>query len=304
MPEGIISRVLRNKKTGAYPRIIQDKFKIESSKSKNSNFNPGLIPSRSEKFEVKARESFINAKYTEFSENGLKYFKLNDPVIPSNEIKYINIQILIPGKEKTYLSIKIDSNVLINELKLSLKEHVSSAQDFKILHSSKMLKENESLYLAGIKDYDELEIQYISVVSHPSEEILPKISNLKSIPNLVDMSKMSISDLKKIKNFTLENQYGRIVFEGETDVIGLNVDKAIRIEENIIYGYPGIEESLKVYEDQRLNKPAIVTLFNFKSGGNKGKYEIKLRISCEKNGTEFIKYDENTYEFSFKIKHL
>ena len=74
------------------------------------------------------------------------------------------------------------------------------------------------------------------------------------------MENMTVTELKKIENFALENEYGKIVFEGETNVLKLNVDECISIENKNICGFPGIDEKDKVYKDQRLNKPATVTL--------------------------------------------
>jgi hypothetical protein len=110
---------------------------------------------------------------------------------------------------------------------------------------------------------------------------------------------MSLKQLKNVENLVLENVFGKIVFEGKVDVVGIDFDQFICFKSQQFIGFPNGEIS-----DQRLNRPAFVTLYNIKPRKNPGKVEIDLRIKCEENGTEFIKYDQLTHQFTFKIQHL
>ena len=189
-------------------------------------------------------------------------------------------------------------------MKESINTHLPTTQDYALVYKSKKLENHETVEMAGIQNSDELKIEYFPIKEFPTKDMLPIITKFRSFPSLFDMENMTVTELKKIENFALENEYGKIVFEGETNVLKLNVDECISIENKNICGFPGIDEKDKVYKDQRLNKPATVTLYNFKPSSNKGKVEIKLRISCEENNTDYISFNEENGEFVFKIKNL
>jgi Nucleoporin autopeptidase len=295
IPEGIVSRVIKSKKNASYPNIIKNKFEIQPPKPK-SKLNPFDQSEKTQKFEFKKREKFANLKFEEYSEDGIKYLKAYEK--PSSK----TIEIIINAPENLKLTITIDTALLISDLKHSIKSYVASSSDFVLVYNKKILNDSQKVESAGILNGDEVLVQLIRPASYPSENMLPKVTKFKCYPSLSELSALSPSQLRRVKNFGLENQHGLIVFDGETDVTGLDIDKCLSIEHKNILGHGDSLGTL--YIDPRLNKPALVTLFNFKSSTKKGKTELKLRINCGENGTEFVSFNEATGELSFRIKHL
>ncbi|CAG9323544.1 unnamed protein product [Blepharisma stoltei] len=47
---------------------------------------------------------------------------------------------------------------------------------------------------------------------------------------MVKLSRMTAEELKSEKNFTIENKFEKIVFDGETNVTSLNLDEIVKID--------------------------------------------------------------------------
>lgn len=64
------------------------------------------------------------------------------------------------------------------------------------------------------------------------------------------------------------------------------------------------EGEVKPISGQKLNKAAIITLYGM-TPKNKGKdlveYELQLRKMIEKNGGEFVSYDQSRFIWTFKV---
>ena len=323
-PEGVIRRIINNKKSVGFPEVVKNKFEAQFTLPKptprlnqnpkpapNLNPSPRPNPFLSENLSNSKKHhgdhSTYENKFTSFtfekpSNNKPKWLKVRENFI-SPQIQEITINIKATDKITPPLSIKIEPSVLISELKSEIRSCLKLSQNFEILHCGKPLKDIDTILSAGITDKSELSLQFISAVRYPTKEILPQIGSFKITPSLTELAKMDMEQLRTVQNFTVENEFGKIQFEGETDVIGLDLEKCVRIESKNIYGYPKSEENSSEM-DQRLNKPAVVTLYNYKPSSSKGKVEVKLRISCGENDAEFLKYNEVTGEFVFRIKHL
>ncbi|OMJ96164.1 hypothetical protein SteCoe_346 [Stentor coeruleus] len=173
---------------------------------------------------------------------------------------------------------------------------------FKLKFQGVDLPYDESLGSLNIPNECLLEMSDLRMISN---EFLPRTKIYKFSPSIDEMKNMTINQLKNLSNFSIENEFGKMVFDGETNVTNLDVDDLVLIEKNCIIGYPNCSEEQKALIDNRLDKSAVVTLYNLKSqSGNTGKMAIKLMMNCEKNGTKFINYDENTGNFTFRIEKL
>ena len=128
----------------------------------------------------------------------------------------------------------------------------------------------------------------------------PDMSVLKQMPN---------SELIKVKDFVICRQdFGKIEWEGFTDVRGLNLDRIVRIDKKEVFVYEGVDNPPPIGKE--LNKNAIITLWNVfpkvgsDSDDSKAKFEAKLRKFCSANDCEYISYSSTTGEWVFAVKHF
>jgi len=63
---------------------------------------------------------------------------------------------------------------------------------------------------------------------------------------------------------------------------------------------------LKPEKGQKLNKEAVITLFNRQPKENESPeaFEERLKKVCQKQGTQHITYNKETHEWSFKVPHM
>ena len=111
--------------------------------------------------------------------------------------------------------------------------------------------------------------------------------------------------MKSVKDFTISNQHGKIHFCGDpTDLINVDLGKVVIREESFEVYKKDDKEKPKLGE--KLNKPAIVTLFNQKpkQGESVDAYQNRLKKMLAKNGGEFIAYDEVKEEWIFKVPSM
>ena len=67
------------------------------------------------------------------------------------------------------------------------------------------------------------------------------------IPSMSSLAMMSADQLKRVRNLKIENQFGSIEFEGETDVTDIDFADLVTIS----------KQNAEVYDDQRHQKPPI-----------------------------------------------
>ena len=69
-----------------------------------------------------------------------------------------------------------------------------------------------------------------------SEELVPKLTrpNYYTEPSLTRLCRMSEEELSQVKDFSVGNEFGKIMFEGKTDVRGLDLDDIINIKSKTV----------------------------------------------------------------------
>jgi nuclear pore complex protein Nup98-Nup96 len=123
---------------------------------------------------------------------------------------------------------------------------------------------------------------------------------------------MTDDELSRVSGFAVYRpDFGKIVWSGETDVRGLDLDKIVSIEASAVCVYdeesdPSIEKPDQGYG---LNKPAIIYLENvfpkkIQTEADLKKFEEKLVKTCEKGGSKFIDYDSSTGRWTFEVEHF
>ena len=122
-------------------------------------------------------------------------------------------------------------------------------------------------------------------------ELLPKLTKegYKCSPSILELSRKSADELRKISGFKIFNKYGEVEFKEPVNLLGLNLDNQITIEKNLID------------TGDKLNYWSKFTLFNFKVEENGlNKYKIDL----EKSGGNFLEYKNNEIVWEYKKDSL
>lgn len=243
-------------------------------------------------FDFPVREKFKDIQYEFIEDNGVKYMKKIEEI--SEKIDFVAY---IKGDKEVKVNLSVNPGNTILEIKDSIMKTLNKVQDFNLKRGEKILQTFETVFEAGIKTGDNLIIEFIEDI-WPTLDMLPQSKYFRIFPSIEQMAKMTIDELKNVENLVLENENGKIVFEDKIDVLGLDFDKLLKIDPKSFEGFP--DSSMA----DKLNKPALVHLYNIKPGKYPGKMEVHLRVSCEEQGTEFIKYDPVKEEFIFRILHI
>ena len=91
------------------------------------------------------------------------------------------------------------------------------------------------------------------------------MTGYSTFPSLLHLSQLTDNELLKVTNFTvLRREFGKIVWDGETDVRDLNLDEIIEIGELYVSVYHKYPKSDIPKVGSKLNKGATVTLYKCK----------------------------------------
>ncbi|KAL3499136.1 hypothetical protein ACH5RR_038229 [Cinchona calisaya] len=151
------------------------------------------------------------------------------------------------------------------------------------------------------------------------EALMPKLRHADyytepRIRELAAKERVEPGYCQHVKNFVVgRHSYGSIMFIGETDVRGLDLESLIQFNNREVIVY--MDESKKPPVGQGLNKPAEVTLLNIKcfdkktgqhyiEGPRIEKYKEMLKRKAEDQGAEFVSYDPAKGEWKFRVEHF
>ena len=139
-------------------------------------------------------------------------------------------------------------------------------------------------------------------------------------PDMSILKAMSDSELSKVERFTIcRDNYGKIEWDGLTDVRGLALDKLVRVEQKEVFVYgdgydsSGLHHAAPPPVGTELNKGAVITLWEVfpkscRGGGvaedDGKKFTEKLRKFCAANDADHISYSAATGEWVFAVKHF
>jgi len=132
-------------------------------------------------------------------------------------------------------------------------------------------------------------------------------------PTIKELSTMSEAQLAAVSNFRVERKdYGTVSWEGAVDVRDVDLDNVIEIKDREIFVYYNEDKiGTKPPEGTKLNRPAIITLFNiFPKGGKKSteqqkaKFTKKVESSTRATGAQLITYDPEEGIWSFRVSHF
>ena len=118
-------------------------------------------------------------------------------------------------------------------------------------------------------------------------ELVPKLTKIgyKCIPSIYELCRKTCEELKKIENFKIFNLFGEIEFQEPINLLGVDLDKEVTIEKNMIN------------TGEKLNYWSIFKLYNFIIEEN----EIEKYIIEIKNlGGKFISYNNKVLIWEYR----
>ena len=132
-------------------------------------------------------------------------------------------------------------------------------------------------------------------------------SNYSTSPSMIQISRMTLSEVEKIKNFSIKNEFGEIMWPGYTNLIGLNLDLIVNISENSAEVYPDdlypIEDS-KPIKGSGLNKKARITLNNIENIQSRENFDEYLTKMAKEQNCKHVKYDNDLNQWTFEVEHF
>lgn len=109
----------------------------------------------------------------------------------------------------------------------------------------------------------------------------PPFEGHGTIPSYFELSRMSLRQLQQVEDFTIFTEHGQIQFIGFTDVTEVDLAKSIKIKQGLFEVYEGeLWKITRPRPKQKLNKPAVVTLYEL---DQKGLSEANLMAKRFKN---------------------
>jgi len=265
-----------------------------------------------EPFSFTKRASFMGLKLEPVKESENKnYLKAMHERPKTEYMKQVTLVAFDPKPFK--LDLHIHTHTKIREIKKEVESNLKDIDPsrIKLTYKNKVLSDDEEISSVGISDQEYITVIISNSVTHHDlapESALPKISKpgYSTVPTALELGRMSVSQLSAVPNFTIQNQHGKIVFDGTTDLVGLNLDEIVNIEEKQVVLYPDDNDPDKPRIGEGLNKPALVVLYNCRPRRNVSPeaYREKIKAICKKNGSEFLDWNDNTFEWSFRVKHF
>ena len=317
-PSSVLERILKNQKTPtkSVPNETRWKKPVERRFEKRpANLLDYRNSSEPEPFSYTKRNSFSNLKLVPYrTESNKEYFRANTVTPTPSQEPTFEISLRAFDPEPIRFVVPVQKTTPVSWIKSQVLIHIQGIQSERtqLIHKSRILQESLTVGQAGILPEDEISVIVLNSLPREQtydfapEEAIPKLTKegYKIKPSLVELARFKLEDLKRVKDFTIYNQHGKIVFEGETDLEGLNLDEVVEIAQNSVELYS--DESKKPPVGQGLNKPAIVHLYNckYKKPIPSEIFKQKLKEVCEKNDTEFIDWNSETLEWVFRVKNF
>jgi len=112
-------------------------------------------------------------------------------------------------------------------------------------------------------------------------------------------------ELATVKDFTMTHpSRGSIQWQGTVDIRGIDLDATVVIGDKEVAVYDDDDLQNKPEVGEKLNRPAIVTLFNIAPTSDVVKFTKKLERVTKKMDAEFISYDPSDAVWCFRTKHF
>ena len=114
---------------------------------------------------------------------------------------------------------------------------------------------------------------------------------------------MTETQLKNVQNFTVKNEFAKIVFLNTTDVTGMDLDDIVDLQPKRVDLYEGITQLPAI--GQGLNKEAQITYSNFGiDTSDFATYEKKVKRWAKKIGVNYIGLNEGRDSLTISVVHF
>jgi hypothetical protein len=317
----IIERALKSQRTNVKPPMEhwrdRSDLKFTVPRKQHNLLDVRHSPRKEEPQVLTKRESFDKVKFEAFSAREDTPYMVRGIEAPPVKENYglIEIDIVAYDPEHINIMMTVPRSTLISQIidKVVDRLHSYSAEEVQLVLRNKVLKGNLTLVQAGVRDRDSLDLVMIELPKKKQfelapTEMLPKLttSGYSLQPSNIDLARMTLDQLRSVENFTVQNQHGKIEFEGTTDVTRLDIDQIVQIEASSVCVYPDEVDVPKPKEGHGLNKPAKVTLYNCKPKKPipTEQFIAKIKKYCTERACEFISYNPGSGTWSFKVKHF
>ena len=256
------------------------------------------------------KENSYNATKN-LNDNDCNIFSVNNNEENNNyKIKNMNLNInynlLEEGKEEKSQNIIFHKLLLENinpmksvkDLKEQIKHKVYTELQKKSIYNYSIQKITLLTYFQFLED-DNILLNYkldifdytlYAYISYKINIFAPKLEKIgyKCYPSISELSQKSPEELKKVKNFKIFNKYGEVEFKEPVNLLGVNLDKEITIEKNMID------------TSDNFNYWSIFKLYHFiVSKEDLNNYRKYL----ENSGGKFISYENNVLIWEYTGKN-
>ena len=219
----------------------------------------------------------------------------------------INYNLFEEGKKEK------SQNIIFHKLLLENINQMKSVKDLKeqIKHKVYAELKNKSIYNYSIQkitlltyfqflEDDNILLNYKldifdytlqAYISYKINKFVPKLTKIgyKCYPSISELSQKSSEELKKVEKFKIFNKHGEVEFKEPVNLLGVNLDKEIIIEKNMID------------TSEKFNYWSIFKLYHFiASKEDLNNYRKYLEIS----GGRFISYENNVLIWEYKGKNV
>lgn len=229
-------------------------------------------------------------------------------------LKKMNISVELPDNKMITLFLDPSSmvaEVIRESFKLENNSFkLSSAENYYVESKGQKLNLYDDLKSCGITNNTKL-----SIVQNRHSRISINITEDRSVPKLTlkgyitepsmfELCRMSKDNLSQVRNFAIQNEFGKVLFQNKTNLTGLNQDKIVRIHHKSIEFYPDDNEKPEIGEG--LNKPAILTYYGFtqKDTYNESQWIKRLKSWCRKIKAGFVEWDPETTNLKIHVEHF
>ncbi|CAG9322865.1 unnamed protein product [Blepharisma stoltei] len=291
------------------------KFELKPLKEITTNEN-NWREKKLEPFKIDIKPNFSNVRLEEYKDDDINCFKIIGSKKSASKLDTSNdVIIVLHEPEFIRILIPVTRTTTIYDLKSHITRQIKIPENTQIqlVYKSMVLKDSDTIIDAGIGNHEEIlaALKKLSPVKQSHlvpTELLPKLNKAgySMTPHIWDMANMTEEELSKITNFSIENQYGKIIFDGETSVLNLDINNIIEIVQNSIDVYPEKSSIEKPPIGEGLNKPAELHLYNCRPGKatSTEKFEERLHRICDKSGSEFVNWNPSTGEWVFRVQNF
>lgn len=229
--------------------ILQDTIQLTITNQHNiGSLKAFLAETLTEKlnFELKADDLEIISKHASLKDHEI----IKDKEFFSE--KDILIIILNESFCKRFEDSKKEKN---NSIKVDLKE-LNDNNDLYSINLISNISENIENKKVLDERFDNIEFDLEEANYKP---ILTKI-DYNTRPSIDELMRMSKTELEKVENFCISNEYGEVEFPGFTDLTYVNLDEVVHIDYKSISLYHKLE---RPEIGQKLNRKALLKFFQF-----------------------------------------